>query len=151
VTIHEARCEPATLAPRLCVSLAVFRDGEVLLARRTAPPYVGAFSLPGGRVEAGETLEAAALRELFEEVRVAARIIGFNRHVESIARDATGTLSRHFVIASFVGEWLAGEGTPGPEASAVVWVAPANLGTLEGTPELESVVFSAAAIFEAAR
>jgi len=138
-------------APCLCVSLAVFREGKVLLARRTAPPYAGAFSLPGGRVEAGETLEAAALRELAEEVQVEARIIGFNRHVEAIARDANGTVSHHYVIVSFVGEWIAGDGTPGPEAGAIVWAEPAAVGRLDGTPQLLAVVSAAAEIVKAGR
>jgi len=134
------------LAPCLCVSLAVFRDGKVLLASRTAPPYAGAFSLPGGRVEAGETLEAAALRELAEEVQVEARIIGFNRHVEAIARDASGAVRHHYVIASFVGSWIRGEGTPGPEAGAIVWAEPDRIGGLDGTPQLHAVVAAAAEI-----
>lgn len=141
----------AGLRPCLCVSLAVFRDGKVLLASRTAPPYAGAFSLPGGRVEAGETLEAAALRELAEEVKVEARIVGFNRHVEAIARGASGEVSHHYVIASFVGEWLSGDGTPGPEAGAILWADPAELGSLDGTPQLEAVVSAAAEIVRARR
>lgn len=136
----------AASGPRLCVSLAVFRDGKVLLASRTAPPFAGAFSLPGGRVEVGETLADAALRELREEVQVEARIIGFNRHVEAIARDETGAVSYHYVIASFVGEWIDGEGTPGPEAGAILWVEPAQIAVLNGTPHLEAVVAAAAEI-----
>ena len=108
-------------APILSVSLAVFRAGRVLLATRTRPPFVGQFSLPGGGVEAGETLIDAALRELREEVAVEARVIAFNRHVESIERDAAGAIRRHFVIASFAAEWIAGEGTPGPEAGEIIW------------------------------
>lgn len=116
-----------------------------------APPYAGAFSLPGGRVEAGETLEAAALRELSEEVQVEARIVGFNRHVEAIAREFSGEVCYHFVIASFVGEWIAGDGTPGPEAGAVLWVDPSEVDKLEGTPQLPAVVSGAAAILKARR
>jgi 8-oxo-dGTP diphosphatase len=139
------------LTPCLCVSLAVFREGKVLLALRTAPPYAGAFSLPGGKVEAGETLEAAALRELAEEVQVEARIVGFNQHVEAIARDRNGTVSYHYVIASFVGTWIRGDGTPGPEAGAIVWAEPAEVGRLAGTPQLDTVVSAAAEILEAGR
>lgn len=135
--------------PCLCVSVAVFRAGKVLLASRTAPPYAGAFSLPGGRVEAGETLEAAALRELAEEVRVEARIIGFNRHVEAIARDESGGIRHHYVIASFVGEWISGEGTPGPEAGEILWVEPEGLGGLDATPQLDAVVSAAADLLAA--
>lgn len=132
--------------PLLAVSIAVFRSGQVLLATRTKPPHAGAFSLPGGLVEAGETLEDAALRELREEVAVEARIIGFNRHVQWIDRDEAGQVLRHYVIASFVGEWIAGEGEPGPEAGEIVWASPAALSKLACTPYVEAVVASAEAL-----
>ncbi len=108
--------------PLLAVSLAVFRDDRVLLAQRAAPPLAGLFTLPGGLVEVGESLQDAALRELLEEVGVSARILGFNRHVEVVDLDEAGRVRHHYVVASFVGLWLAGEGTTGPEASAVTWV-----------------------------
>ncbi len=130
--------------PLLAVSMAVFRAGLVLLATRTKPPHAGAFSLPGGLVEAGETLEEAALRELREEVQVEARIIGFNRHVEWIDRDESGRILRHYVIASFVGEWISGLGAPGPEAGEVLWAAPSRLRQVTCSPHVASVAASAA-------
>jgi 8-oxo-dGTP diphosphatase len=129
--------------PCLAVSLAVFRSGRVLLARRGKPPFAGAFSLPGGVVELGETLEAAALRELREEVQVEARIVAFNRHVESIERDSAGKIRHHYMIASFAGEWIAGEGTPGPEAVEIIWAEPARLAELDCTPHVVAVVEAA--------
>ncbi|MGQ0443639.1 MAG: NUDIX hydrolase [Beijerinckiaceae bacterium] len=133
-----ARAYP--LRPYLGVSVAIFRAGLVLLARRTRPPFAGAFSLPGGLVEVGETLEAAALRELMEEVQADARIIGFNQFVETIDRDDAGKIRHHYVIASFLGEWIAGESKPGPEAGEAVWVEPARLALLDCTPHLAAVV-----------
>ena len=130
----------APARPVLAASVAVFRDGKVLLATRTKPPADQLWSLPGGKVEAGETLEEAALRELDEEVGVQARIIGFNRHVEIFGRDAKGDVTHHFVVASFVGEWLAGEPQPGPEAGAVIWADPLRLGGLATTRELGDVL-----------
>jgi ADP-ribose pyrophosphatase YjhB (NUDIX family) len=132
--------------PVLAASVAVFRDGKVLLATRTKPPADQLWSLPGGKVEAGETLEQAALRELEEEVGVRARIIGFNRHVEIFGRDARGTVSHHFVVASFVGEWLSGEPQPGPEAGAVMWADPLKLGGLPTTRDLGEVLRQARVI-----
>ncbi|WP_395665937.1 NUDIX hydrolase [Methylocella sp.] len=140
----DGRLYPAR--PLLAVSIAVFRAGEVLLATRVNPPYAGLYSLPGGLVEAGETLEAAALRELFEEVGVTARVVAFNRHVQSIERDADGRTRRHFVIASFVGDWISGEGTPGPEAGKIVWARPERLAGLACTPFTEEVLSRAAAL-----
>jgi ADP-ribose pyrophosphatase YjhB (NUDIX family) len=141
--------EKSTPLPRpvLAVSLAVFRDGLVLVATRTKPPFEGAFSLPGGHVEAGETLEAAALRELNEEVGVTARIVAFNQHVETIRYENANQLSRHFVIASFVGAWVSGDGRLSPEVGEIRWVAPHDLNGLRTTPGLPAIVADASRIF----
>ena len=129
--------------PILAVSVAVFRDDRVLLARRAMPPLVGRFSLPGGVVEPGERLADAALRELQEEVGVVARIVAFNRHVEVVERDAADAVRRHYVIASFVGDWLSGEGMVGAEADAVVWATLGEAAALPITDHLLPVLESA--------
>lgn len=138
----------APARPVLAASVAVFRGGKVLLATRTKPPAEQLWSLPGGKVEAGETLEEAALRELEEEVGVTARILRFNRHVEIFGRDAQGAVTHHFVVASFVGEWLSGEPRPGPEAGAVMWADPLRLGGLPTTRELADVLRRARALLD---
>jgi 8-oxo-dGTP diphosphatase len=116
--------------PYLAASVAVIRDGRVLLAARANPPGAGVFSLPGGVVEPGETLAEAALRELHEEVGVAAEILGFITPVEVIERDEAGAVRRHFVVCPHVGRWIAGEPRTGPEAFALRWVAEAELAGL---------------------
>ena len=126
--------------PILAASVAVMRQGRVLLARRAKPPGAGRFSLPGGLVEPGETLGDAALRELAEETGVTARILGFNRHVEVIERDEAGDVRRHFVVASFVGAWVAGDGVVGPEASEIVWATREEATGLPVTDQLAPVL-----------
>ena len=138
----DPRRYPAT--PLLAASIAVFREGKVLIATRTKPPGAGVWSLPGGLVEVGETLEEAALRELMEEVGVTAHIVGFNRHVERIDRDTDGRFERHFVLASFVGTWVAGEAQTGPEAGDVRWIDPNEVATLPTTAALPDVLARAA-------
>lgn len=135
--------------PLLAASVAVIRDGRILLAARTRPPAEGLFSLPGGLVEPGETLEEAALRELGEEVGVAASIVGFNDHVEVIERDREGKVARHFVIASFVARWLSGEGMPSPEADRVIWARPAEIDALRATSGLSRMAARALRVLAA--
>ena len=136
--------------PILAVSIAVFRAGKALLARRTRPPYAGAYSLPGGVVELGETLHEAALRELAEELGVRARILGLTRHIESIRRDARG-LRHHYVIASFYGEWTGGRARASAEAQAPIWAAPAEVKGLKTTPGLAAMLRDAARAMEGRR
>lgn len=134
--------------PILATSVAVFRDGRVLLARRARAPLRGLYSLPGGVVEIGETLREAALRELDEEVGVKATIVAFNDHVESIVRDNEARVQAHYVIASFVARWRAGEGRISEEADSVIWIDPRALGELPTTPGLGNVLARAADLVE---
>ena len=129
--------------PILAVSVAVFREGRVLIARRARAPLAGLYSLPGGVVEVGETLRQAALRELAEEVGLAAEILAFVDHVEPILFDGA-RVREHYVIAAFVARWLSGEARAGPEADAVAWVEPAEIARWPTTPRLPEIVEKAA-------
>ena len=132
--------------PVLGASVAVFREGKALLAARGRPPHEGLFSLPGGRVEPGETLAEAALRELMEEVGVEARLIGLVGPVEMIERDADGRVRLHIVVAAHAAHWVSGEPQTGPEARDVRWVTEADLPGISTTPGLTPVLARAFAM-----
>jgi 8-oxo-dGTP diphosphatase len=131
--------------PILAVSAAVFRDGRVLIGRRAREPMNGRFSLPGGVVELGETLEEAVKRELREEVGVEVDVIAFNRFVEPIEREAN-RVRAHFVIASFVARWKSGEARVSEEIDAVRWIDPDGCVPRPATPRLGEMLASAARI-----
>jgi 8-oxo-dGTP diphosphatase len=131
--------------PIVAVSTAIFRDGRALLARRGRAPWPGAWSLPGGVVEVGETLIEAAARELMEEISVEAEDYRFVRHVEPIYREET-RVRAHFVICVFAARWLKGEPRLSDEVDAVNWVDPYALGERLTTPELPDIVARAAGI-----
>jgi 8-oxo-dGTP diphosphatase len=73
-----------TERPVPAVGVVVLKSDEVLLVRRGTPPRLGQWSLPGGRIEFGETVEAAALRELKEETGVEAELLGLIEVVDAI-------------------------------------------------------------------
>ncbi len=126
--------------PILAVSVAVLRDGRVLLAARGKPPSEGLFSLPGGMVEAGETMGEAALRELREEIGVEAKLIGLIAPVEFIERDAEGHIKHHVVIAAHAARWVSGEPQTGPEAKEIRWVTERDIADLPMTPGLAGIL-----------
>ena len=136
----------STGKPVLAASIAVFREGRVLLARRAKAPGLGLWSLPGGRVEPGETMREAALRELQEEVGLAAAITAFIDHVEHIEHGEDGVLRAHAVIAAFAGEWQGGEPMLSEEVSGVLWVNPLAPGDLPMTRRLPEILARAAAL-----
>lgn len=134
--------------PVLAASIAVFRDGKVLLARRGKAPALGLYSLPGGRIEPGERMQDAVLRELFEEVGLEARLVGFVDHVEHIEHAEDGTLRAHAVICAFAGRWEAGEPQLSEEATDLVWVDPLRPGELPMTRGLPDILRKAASVIE---
>src|SRR5829696_5603905 len=136
--------------PILASSVAVFREGRVLVAARARPPMEFLYSLPGGLVEPGEILAEAALRELQEEVGVEADLVGFVDHVEIVERDDVGRVRHHFVVCAHAARWRADEARTGSEARDVRWVREDDIGDLRTTPGLAGVLRKAFALLEPA-
>ncbi len=94
---------------------------EVLLIRRGRAPMLGAWGLPGGGQELGETAEAAARRELLEETGLAVGELKLAGNVDSIDRDAEGRVRYHYTILDFAALWAGGEPRALTDAAAVTW------------------------------
>jgi 8-oxo-dGTP diphosphatase len=111
-----------------CVG-AVVRDtaGRLLLVRRANPPAQGRWSIPGGRVEAGESHETAVIRELEEETGITGRVV---REVGTIRRDAPS--GGAYVIRDFLVE-VDEESIPsaGDDAADARWFSDGELDGLE--------------------
>jgi 8-oxo-dGTP diphosphatase len=129
--------------PYLAVSAAIFRAGRVLIVRRGTPPLQGIYTLPGGGVELGETLEQAVIREVREETGLAIEPIGLAGYREVIARDREGKIERHFVILPFAARYLAGEIALNAELAEAKWLLPAELAGLKTTEGLAATVTAA--------
>src|ERR1700676_614363 len=91
--------------PQLAVSAAIFREGKILLVRRARSPGKGFYSLPGGRVEFGESLHAALNREVDEETGLRIEIVGLAGWREVLPAAGGGG---HYVIMSFAARWVDG-------------------------------------------
>lgn len=122
--------------PQLAVSASIFRDGKILLVRRAHAPGQGNYSLPGGRVEFGESLHDALHREIDEETGLRVEIIGLAGWREVLpATDHGG----HYVVMSFAARWIAGEPHLNPEHDDFQWREPdaiADLPLTTGLPEI---------------
>ena len=129
--------------PFLAVSAAILRDGKVLLVRRARAPANGLFSLPGGVVEAGETLHEALTREIREETSITIEPVALAGFRETVIRDQHNRVERHFVILPFAARWVAGEPNLNEELSEARWVTPDVIVGLPTTPGLAGIVESA--------
>jgi ADP-ribose pyrophosphatase YjhB (NUDIX family) len=130
--------------PFLAVSAAIFRDGRVLIVRRARPPAHGLYTLPGGGVELGETLEEAVIREVREETALEVEPIELAGFRQAIARDGGGRVERHFVILPFAAHWISGEVSLNEELAEAHWLAPDELAGLKTTEGLATIVAAAA-------
>jgi 8-oxo-dGTP diphosphatase len=111
--------------PLVGVAGVVVRCGDVLLIRRGREPMLGAWSLPGGLLEVGETTAEGVVREVLEETGVRVRPLEIVATLDRIVRDDAGRVRYHYVLV----EWLcvpernaSEELVRGDDATAAIWV-----------------------------
>ena len=132
--------------PQLAVSAAIFRDGKILLVRRARSPAKGFYSLPGGRVEFGETLHAALHREVDEETALKIEIVDLAGWREVVPGTGGGG---HYLIMSFAARWSCGEVVLNDELDDFKWLAPDALGDLNLTDGLPDILNAATRLLSA--
>lgn len=102
--------------PTVGVGVVCLRGGQVLLVRRGQAPRAGEWSLPGGRLELGETLAECAVRELREETGVRADLLGLVDVVDGLFPGA------HYVLVDYAARWRSGEPVAGDDAAEAVFL-----------------------------
>ena len=115
-------------------------DGRVLLVRRGREPGLGLWTVPGGRIEAGETAAAACAREVAEETGLTVEVLALAEVVERIAA------THHFVILDHLVRLTGGTLRAGDDAAEVGWFTMAEAGLLPLTEGLLPVLERAQAL-----
>lgn len=120
--------------PQVAVGAIVFNGDKVLLVLRGKSPAKNLWSIPGGRVKLGETLQQAVEREIGEEtgLTIIAREPIYTFDV--VERDEEGRIRFHYVIVDLAADYLSGEPRPGDDAVDVRWVSPKDAKTLKVSP-----------------
>jgi 8-oxo-dGTP diphosphatase len=126
--------------PQLAVSAAIFRGDRILLVRRARSPAKGFYSLPGGRVEFGESLHTALHREVDEETALKIAIVDLAGWREVLPGTSGGG---HYLIMSFAARWISGEPVLNDELDDFRWLTPDGLGDLRLTDGLVQMIQSA--------
>ncbi len=133
-------------APMVGIGIVLLRGDHVLLVKRGRPPAIGAWSLPGGGQELGETAEACARRELLEETGCTAGPLTLIAHVDSIHRDASGQIEYHYTILDFAGRYESGEPRAGDDVTDLAWVTTSQFADFALWDQAQNIILKAFAL-----
>jgi ADP-ribose pyrophosphatase YjhB (NUDIX family) len=120
----------------------VVHDGRVLLIRRGKDPLLGRWTVPGGTVELGESLEEAVVREMGEETGLEVEPLEVLGVFDRIHREG-GRVVYHYVVVDYLCRWRSGRARAGSDALEVAWVSPEEIGGYEVPPGALEVVSEA--------
>jgi ADP-ribose pyrophosphatase YjhB (NUDIX family) len=134
--------------PVLAVGVLLLDGDRVLLVQRGRPPQAGRWTVPGGGVELGETLEEAARRELAEETGLGCTLGPVVEVLDRVLRDGDGRVEFHYVILDFLGTAPTGELVAGSDCADARWVEIAELDQYDTTDGLAPVIRRAQAMRE---
>ena len=140
-------------SPLVGVGGVVIYNGRALLIRRGSPPLRGHWSIPGGTLDLGETIQEGIRRELKEETGIDVRVLELIEVFDRIFRDASGKVQFHFVIVDYLCEFAGGETRAGSDVTDTAWVREEELQKYSLTEAATRVVrkaFALAAALKAA-
>jgi diamine N-acetyltransferase len=129
--------------PIPAVHAAIVEQGRILMIQRAHPPSQGRWSLPGGGIELGETVQEAVMREVREECGLEIAVKDLIQVLDNIIYDEQGRIRFHYVLTFVLAQRLSGEARPSSDALDVRWVTPEILQSLDVTSRARGVVWRA--------
>lgn len=126
--------------PVVGVGAVIVLDDRVVLIKRKYEPLAGRWSLPGGTLELGESLEAGVAREMLEETGLDVEVGPVVEVFDRILLDAEGRVQYHFVLVDYLCRPIGGRLQAGSDVDDGVWVAPSALGDYHLTAKATSVI-----------
>jgi len=126
--------------PLAGVGAIIFRGDEVLLIRRGSRPSLGKWSVPGGLVELGESLEEAVRREVLEEVGLQVKVIDLVAALDRVIRDDKGRIEYHYILLDFLCEASDGNPQAATDAAECFFVPLDDLSRYDLTRGTETVI-----------
>ncbi len=130
-------------SPIPSVGAIVVQGDQVLLVLRGQDPSRGKWSIPGGVLELGESVEQAARREVREECGLEIEVGDVVEVSDSIVRDEDGRIRYHYVLIDVIARYLGGEVTVGSDVEDARWVKDSELDALDLTQGLKDVLLRA--------
>ena len=126
--------------PIVGVGAVIVDGGRVVLVRRRYEPLKGRWSLPGGAVEVGETLEGALAREMVEETGLHVDVGPVIDVFDRMTRDDAGRVRYHFVLVDYLCRPVSGALRSGSDVDDAIWANAAALAAFELTDKTTAVI-----------
>ncbi len=142
-TVRPARQYPAQ--PIVGVGAVIVHDGKVVLVKRRFEPLAGQWSLPGGRLELGETLESGLAREILEETGLRVQVGPVVDVFDRILLDTERRVRYHYVLIDYLCRPIGGALAHGSDVAAAEFVDPDDLERFRLTPKASAVIEKAMA------
>lgn len=129
------------LRPWVSAHALTIHNDHVLVVKRGAPPAKGLWSIPGGAVDLGETVEECLKREVLEETGIEIAVDDFLRYVDVILGDEiSGNIQYHYVVLYFKARYRGGELQPSSDADDARWFTPNKIRQLSVTKSLPELL-----------
>jgi ADP-ribose pyrophosphatase YjhB (NUDIX family) len=126
--------------PYVGIGAVIVHEGRVVLVKRRFDPLAGQWSIPGGAVEAGETLDACVAREMAEETGFVVEVGPVVEVLDRITRDEEGRVLYHFVLIDYLCWPIGGELQAGSDVAEAVLAEPSELAQYALTEKATSVI-----------